>query len=84
MNQEVPQPTTATRSPRRGSAPVWEPAERAACVQVAGCEAISTEVREVSKVVMRVPCSGRGGGDRAGGDGARLHRMLFHEHSSCQ
>src|SRR6266516_8118796 len=45
MNQEVPQPATATRSPGAGSDPATSAASRAACRQQAGCEATSCAVR---------------------------------------
>jgi hypothetical protein len=48
MNQEVPQPTTATRSPRRGRTSVNEVADSVARFQVSGWEAISADVREAS------------------------------------
>ena len=38
MNQDVPQPATATRSPGTGSEPATSAASRAACRQQAGCE----------------------------------------------
>ena len=45
MNQDVPQPATATRSPGAGSEPATSAASRAACRQQAGCEATSCAVR---------------------------------------
>src|SRR5262245_30193930 len=45
MNQEVPQPTTAIRSPGAGSTPATRSASSAAWRQQAGCEAISCSVR---------------------------------------
>src|ERR1700734_2534641 len=45
MNQDVPQPTTATRSPGAGSSPATSPATAAARRQQSGCEAISCSVR---------------------------------------
>src|SRR3984957_6760677 len=45
MNHEVPQPTTATRSPGAGSSPATSLASPAALRQQAGCEAISCSVR---------------------------------------
>ena len=45
MNQEVPQPATATRSPGAGSRPDSSGASAAARRQQAGCEAISCSVR---------------------------------------
>ncbi len=46
MNQDVPQPTTATLSPRRGRAAPCSGRVSAACRQQAACEAISTVVRD--------------------------------------
>src|SRR5690242_13771325 len=45
MNQEVPQPATATRSPRAGSWPATWLASRAARRQQPGCDATSASVR---------------------------------------
>jgi hypothetical protein len=44
MNQDVPQPATATRSPLAGSAPATSAAIAAACRQQSGCEATSASV----------------------------------------
>src|SRR5262245_15473268 len=44
MNQEVPHPVTATRSPRAGSTPVTPGASPAARCQQAGCEATSASM----------------------------------------
>ena len=41
MNQEVPQPATATRSPGAGRRPATSAASPAARRQQSGCEAIS-------------------------------------------
>jgi len=45
MNQEVPQPATATRSPRAGSTPARSAASLPTRRQQAGCEATSRSVR---------------------------------------
>src|SRR5450432_24782 len=45
MNHDVPQPTTATRSPRVGRDPATSAASTPARRQQAGCEAISRSVR---------------------------------------
>ena len=43
-NQDVPQPTTATRSPRAGRTPAWVGASSAARAQHSGWVAISASV----------------------------------------
>src|SRR5882724_4915106 len=45
MNHDVPQPTTATRSPRRGSSPATSGASRAARRQQSGWDASSASIR---------------------------------------
>ncbi|GHE50737.1 hypothetical protein GCM10018771_35270 [Streptomyces cellulosae] len=61
MNHEVPQPTTATRSPRLGRAPVWRGRDVAAWRHTAGWEAISAEVRD-ELMAVKAMCSFRNGG----------------------
>src|SRR5580700_11546860 len=54
MNQEVPQPTTATRSPGAGRSVATRADSSAAARQQAGCDAISASVRAPGRLACSV------------------------------